>query len=256
MTAFACNSGGVQNWDSKTGGSVTMCVYAITHRESGRSYVGQTRGKAFRRWQFHCAPSNKNKRGIGGALRKYGKGAFDFAVIDIAESNEQLDHKEKFWITKLQTMSPNGFNLDSGGNKQKKVSDATRKAQRESRARWLVSGADTKVLGSGSRGRRRRPDEIAAIKAGLRGRPVSDITKERISAKQRGIAKPEARVIAMARARMKGCVVVCEDGHVFLSFFEAAKHSGLNKIAIFHATNGVTKRCGGLRWWLDLREPQ
>ena len=33
MTAFTCNSGGVQNWDSKTGGSVnaTLDSYAISN---------------------------------------------------------------------------------------------------------------------------------------------------------------------------------------------------------------------------------
>lgn len=243
MTALTCNSA-----------SVVMCIYTITHHDTGRVYVGQTRGRAGRRWQSHCAPSNKSRRGIVGALLKYGKERFDFDVIDIAETQDQLDHKERFWIKQLNTIAPHGFNLERGGNSNKSVSDATRNVQREARAAWLKTNPDTRSLGNGSRGRKRRPEEVEAIKRGLTGRPVSKETKERMSAKQRGVPKPLSRVIEMARSRMKERIVVCEDGHVYLSFSEAASNSGLDKVSIFNAATGKTKTCGGLRWWLDVRE--
>jgi hypothetical protein len=58
---------------------------------------------------------NKSRRGIVGALLKYGKERFDFDVIDIAETQDQLDHKERFWIKQLNTIAPHGFNLERGG---------------------------------------------------------------------------------------------------------------------------------------------
>lgn len=258
MTAFTCNSGGVENWDSKSGGSVnatldsvhSMCIYTITHRATGRVYVGQTKRSSGRRWMFHCTPSNKCKKGIGGALRKYGRFAFDFAVIDIAETTEQLDYKERFWISRLGSLAPSGFNLETGGNRNKAVSDDTRKAQREARAKWLSSGADISVLGNGSRGRKRRPEEVAAIKRGLTGRPVSAETKERISAKQRGVPKSADYTLRMARSRMKGFVLLRDDGAIFMSYMEAEAEMKINRSAIHAAANGRTKTCGGYGWTL------
>lgn len=200
---------------------------------------------------MHCAPSRREKRGVVGAIKKYGKEAFDFAVIDIAESEDQLNHKERFWISRLGAVAPNGFNIEAGGNENKKVSAATREAQRKARAAWLSSGADTKVLGNGARGRKRRPEEIAAIVRGLIGRTVSTETKERIAAKQRGVKKPEDQVLRMARDRMKGFVLVREDGVVFRSYMEAERVIGIHRSAIHAAANGKTKTCGGFAWQLE-----
>ena len=256
MTAFTASNGLVNNFDGYTGGSVnatldtpiSMCIYTITHRASGRVYVGQTSMSAKRRWQFHCTPSNKNKRGIAGAIRKYGKEAFDFQVIDIAENSTQLDHKECFWITRLNSLAPSGFNLESGGNKNKSATTETRRAQREARAAWLATNPDTSKLGNGSRGRKRRPEEVAAIKVGLTGRSVSAETKERIAAKQRGVPKTRDYTLRMARARMKGMVLKRSDGAIFLSYLEAEESMRINRSAIHAAANGRTKSCGGFAW--------
>ena len=227
-----------------------MCIYSITHRESGRVYVGQTSGIAKRRWQHHCAPSNKNKRGIGGAIKKHGKDSFSFQVIDTAETGSQLDHKERFWIARLNALAPNGFNLESGGNMNKTATPETKAAQREARVKWIASGVDTSVLGNGSRGRKRRPEEIAAIKIGLTGRPVSSETRALMSAKQRGVPKTREYTLRMARGRMKGLVLRRDDGVIFLSYLEAEESIGINRAAIHAAANGRTKSSGGFEWSL------
>lgn len=230
--------------------SIAMCVYTITHRESGRVYVGQTTMSAKRRWRSHCAPSNKSKRGIGGAIAKYGKEAFDFCIIDIAETEAQLDHKERFWISKLGTLAPYGFNLETGGNLSKKATPETKQAQKEARAKWLASGVDTSILGNGSRGRKRRPEEVAAIKIGLTGRPVSAETRERIAAKQRGVPKTREYTLRMARGRMKGLVIQRSDGTIFRSYLEAEEATGIARSGIHLAANGSRKTCGGYSWTL------
>lgn len=49
-------------------------------------------------------------------------------VYDIIEEvpNELLDEREIFWIKELNSMSPNGYNLVSGGGVNRKVSQVTR----------------------------------------------------------------------------------------------------------------------------------
>lgn len=123
MTAFTAASGGDH----------TMCVYTITHRASGRLYVGQTVNMAKRRWSDHCANKpSESPTFIKSTLAKYGRESFDFSVIDIADCQEQLDHKERFWIKHLNCLAPNGFNLDLGGKRGGKIMQATKEKIRKS----------------------------------------------------------------------------------------------------------------------------
>ncbi len=239
MTAYTHSTGGI-----------SMCIYTITHKESGRVYVGQTRGKVSVRWRAHCAPSRREKRGITGAIKKHGASAFSFSVIDVAETCEQLNHKERFWISSLGTLAPRGFNLEAGGNDGKAISAESRQRRQDSFSRWLAANPDRSSFGNGSRGRKRRPEEIAAIKTGLMGRPVSDETKEKIAAKQRGVPKTREYVLRMARGRMKGMALQRNDGVVFLSYLEAEESLLINRSAIHAAANGKHKTCGGYSWTL------
>lgn len=248
MTAFTCNTG--VDVSTISDGYIPMCIYTITHIASGRVYVGQTTKQARKRWIAHCAPSNWGKRGVSGAFLKYGKESFRFDVIDTAENIEQLNHKERFWIAKLDTMAPRGFNLEHGGNYRKGVTDETRKLQREARARWLANYSDRSSLGNGARGRKRRPEEVAAIVAGLIGRPVSEETRKLMSEKQKGVPKSPEYTLRMARSRMNGHFLLRSDGVIFQSYMEASNAMLLAKSAIFHAVNGKSKSSGGYTWKL------
>lgn len=107
-------------------GNHSMCVYSITHIVTGKTYIGQTTLKARRRWSRHiCQKDSQGRSAIKSAIGKYGKESFAFSVIDIAESQKQLDYKEIFWISKMNTLSPNGYNLGMGGNGKGKVSAET-----------------------------------------------------------------------------------------------------------------------------------
>lgn len=103
-----------------------MCVYTITNKLSGKTYVGQTTKLAGDRWYKHAW--NKEGSAISAAINKYGLGSFDFAVIDIAESIDQLNHKEDFWVKRLKAISPFGYNLLQGG-KNRVPSEETREKQ-------------------------------------------------------------------------------------------------------------------------------
>lgn len=49
-------------------------------------------------------------------MRKYGIENFEFRVMLINIPKEKLDFYEILWIKKLNTLSPNGYNLTKGGN--------------------------------------------------------------------------------------------------------------------------------------------
>lgn len=89
-----------------------MKIYMITNRINNKKYVGQTIQPIGRRWARHLSSGNA----LFGAVKKYGKENFSIEVIDTASSIEELNQKEIDWIKKLNTLSPNGYNLKSGGH--------------------------------------------------------------------------------------------------------------------------------------------
>ena len=82
-------------------------IYKITNLINNKSYVGQSI-HIERRWQEHCQPYSKSQ--IALAIKKYGKNNFHFEILEEC-SIEELNQKENFWIKKLNTITPNGYNI-------------------------------------------------------------------------------------------------------------------------------------------------
>jgi len=98
-------------------------IYVITNNLNGKQYVGQTVDfKSRIRHHKRCKNST-----IGRAIQKYGWENFSVEVLEECESREKLNERKIFWIAKLNCMKPNGYNLTSGGETNKKVADEVRK---------------------------------------------------------------------------------------------------------------------------------
>ena len=121
-----------------------MCIYQIIHWESGNSYVGQTTKRVGTRWHHHCHPTRGNKK-LANAINKYGRDAFEFAVIEECKTPNELNEREIHWIKELNTLSPNGYNLDSGG-KNKIPSEETRKKSADATRAHYASLTDEQKL--------------------------------------------------------------------------------------------------------------
>lgn len=102
-----------------------MFIYKITNLINGKCYIGQTTRNIKERWNSHCYRKD-SKSIINFAINKYGKNNFKLEILEKTTINK-LDKKEIYWINKLNTMAPNGYNLESGGNKFKKASKVLRK---------------------------------------------------------------------------------------------------------------------------------
>ena len=93
-------------------------VYAITHLESGRVYVGKTYGSPTRRWDAH---RYRGRQGFDGhlyhAIRKYGESAFDVQTLAQVSTNEEANQLERLWIIALRANQEDfGFNHTIGGD--------------------------------------------------------------------------------------------------------------------------------------------
>ena len=97
-----------------------MIVYLATNTVNGMQYVGLTRRKNLEpRVTEHFAKARNSRKGshktIAHAIRVYGQDAFKFEVLDRTENLKTLSRAEKYWIQKLNTKYPNGYNVKSGG---------------------------------------------------------------------------------------------------------------------------------------------
>jgi len=97
-------------------------IYIATNLVNRKQYVGQTTRNLKRRIRGH---KNKSNYPFSNAIRKYG---FEkFKIISFSCPEENLDWTETFLIKELNTLVRNGYNLESGGNKNKHLHKSTKK---------------------------------------------------------------------------------------------------------------------------------
>ena len=184
-------------------------IYLLTHIETGRKYVGQS-VDINKRWQVHAR--GRSDTHLGRAISIYGWHSFSKEVISICEKDQLNDSESKF-VLLHGCMSPNGFNLTTGGGQfelskeskekmsavrtGKKFTDQTKSnmkaAQNNRSAEWAekiakcgigrVASAETrKKIGAASALRSHTAESKEKMSASQMGRVVSDITRAKLSA--------------------------------------------------------------------------
>ena len=77
-----------------------MWIYKITNIQNGKIYIGQSIRPIEQRFKRHIndALNNVLDTHFARAIRKYGKENFILEEIDTAETQEELNQKEQYWI--------------------------------------------------------------------------------------------------------------------------------------------------------------
>lgn len=93
-------------------------IYVITNNINGKIYVGQTIQDIKKRFEQHMTLQGSCKQLLYKAIVKYGRDNFSYEVIeDKITSYDELNQKEENYISELNSMQPNGYNLCPGGQK-------------------------------------------------------------------------------------------------------------------------------------------
>ena len=93
-----------------------MIIYKITNQVNGKVYIGQTIHTLSHRKNRHLeCMRNGIDRHLYNAMRKYGLENFTFEEIDHADTIDDLNYLESYYITKYDSVR-NGYNMGYGGD--------------------------------------------------------------------------------------------------------------------------------------------
>lgn len=98
-----------------------MIIYKIRNKINNKSYIGQTIQSIEKRIKRHFR--TKDCPYLNSALHKYGINNFEIIILCRANSIEELNHREQYYIKLFNTLAPNGYNLKEGGKQGGKCSN-------------------------------------------------------------------------------------------------------------------------------------
>lgn len=87
-------------------------VYKIANNFNEKIYIGQTTETLENRWKRHIGYQLKDGTYLHNSMNKYGVENFYIEVIEIVNSQEELDEREKYWIDYYDSANRDkGYNL-------------------------------------------------------------------------------------------------------------------------------------------------
>lgn len=156
-------------------------IYIIRNKLNNQLYVGQTKNWN-KRWDKH----KNGKLYIDYAMRKNGYENFEFYFLNDVPI-ELWDYFEIELIKRLDTVSPNGYNLTSGGNKNKIFSEESKEKNRQ---KHLGKPSGMKGKKQSEEIKQKISNSLMGQKAWNKGIPMSKKTKEKLKNSLKGRTSP------------------------------------------------------------------
>lgn len=244
-----------------------MYVYCIINKVNNRMYVGKM-SKSVKDSKSYMGSGTLIKK----AIKKYGRENFVKEILEENVAKEQLSLREMFWIQKLNTKLPNGYNLTDGGEgfiglkktkqqieKQrqamigKKASVETRKKMSDSHKGKERSSEHASNLSKALTGRKLSPEHVKKVADGNRGKKLSEEQKRMISEFHKGRPTSEETKVKMSLANKAKVEIqlLNLDGQVvatYESIKEAIRQTGAAPSNVFRCLSGERKTHKGYIW--------
>lgn len=118
-----------------------MVIYKIINKLNGKIYIGQTIRKIEMRISEHkkSAFIDMEESPLYRSMRKYGYESFEFEIIDTADSLEELNEKEIYYIDVLKSRDDNyGYNIAFGGGNRDNWNALSEERKDETRLKWKI----------------------------------------------------------------------------------------------------------------------
>lgn len=208
--------------------TILYMVYLVTNLVNGKQYVGIT-NDLHTRWRAH---RKATRDGLGLAIRKYGVENFTVEVIAKTPSRKRVLELEVEFIKARGTLSPKGYNLTTGGEAGRVVTEESRRKQslskmgKPSPRKGAVLTEETKQL-------------ISLSKRGVS--TATEYSKAKWSRDRKGNTYARAR--GVKQIDLKGNLVA-----EYRSVKSASEITGIHRTAINRTCLGGTKTAGGYVW--------
>lgn len=217
-------------------------IYCIQNKATNKIYVGQSLN-IYRRWEYYFYLNNKDKTPILSAIKKYGLESFSFTILEEC-GKEILNEKEIYWIAKLNSIAPNGYNLSTGGRI----------------TTWLYKPSKETLLkrSASLRGQKRTAETKFKMSLAQKGRTLTKEHKDKISKAKKGRSSPNKSIPMSESAKRKMVLsktgssafwrkksLIRNDGVVFDSILEASKVINAHRATIHKHLKGALKTVHG-----------
>lgn len=256
-------------------------IYKITNTVNNKAYIGvTTQSNPNTRWSDH---KSHNRQGNGcpflmKAFKKYGEDAFKFEVLIIC-FDEDVFRFESDYIKKYNSLSPNGYNVATGGKtnqsflgkthseETKKILSEKSKAYnanpevRERSRRVAIEFNKTHNIGELQKKSEKWQKALAEGRIG--GHSKTEEGKKKISESLKAyhkkqnedqtVRKSNREKISETMRKVNGKKVsqYTKDGKFIASFdsiIEGAEKNGLTRGNVQACVSGRTKKAGGFIW--------
>ena len=124
-------------------------IYKITNLTNGKIYIGQHLGSEADHKYFGSGKLLKD------AIKKYGKANFKKEILEFCKSEEDLNVRERYWISKLNATDLSiGYNISDGGqdgcfrNKQHTELECQKISLSSKDRIWINNGTTNKFIKS------------------------------------------------------------------------------------------------------------
>jgi len=249
-------------------------IYKITNKVTGKCYIGETIQDYNRRWGKHinCLKYKEGCPLLKASMNKHGIDNFKFEILIIC-FDEDLVKYEKEYIKKYNSLSPNGYNILSGGQIGDgmlgyKHTEATIDKIRESGNVFRKNNPDhfetyrgkhkeamSKVdISTRMKNSEKFQKALSEKRIGGHNIHLSEESKSKISESLKKYyqhAKINKKPIINTSSMNKAVIQYSKNGSIvkeYISIAEAGRLSGVKKSNIDHVLSGRTKTAGGFIW--------
>lgn len=213
-------------------GKYVSAIYKITNEQNGKVYIGGSSNVRDRRQQ-HNRELEHGSHHVTEMQKDYNNypDSFRFDVIEYC-SAEDLVELERKYIADYDAMNPtHGYNRESGGNANKKISDETKKIWSDHRkgegaamyGKHHTEEAKRKIAEK-QRGRIMPEERKRKISEAKKGVKMSLEYRKKISELRKGRKATPRQIAALEKAR--ACRVFGEDFRRKISVAKTGKYRG------------------------------
>lgn len=223
-------------------------IYLIMNRINFKKYVGLTSRTVARRFYEH---SINRKSAIGLAIQKYGLDNFLIVMLEVCETIEKANEREKYWIAFHDCIAPSGYNHTDGG----KCASPSEKT-RERISKTLTGRKDSEEVKARKRAAQKKryaedPKACQKQSEGLKKR-FSDPNEHKKQSEtmkkykaEHPVTEETKRLISAKKTKYKKKVHCVETGEIFESVSAAAKFFNTEPTRISRVCRGVRQTYHG-----------